>query len=188
MRSNQAQTECLVVSLLASILFATFFVSCQPKWIGKPAQGAWILQDHVSVCIEVSPDQLPKVVDAVKAWDRSLERWKKLHPRIGIDDSCDYTIKEVMPSPFDVGPNVLGAVPYLGSRDIFLYRGRYEVDALSVALHEMGHALGARHMEGTLMAPQLEPKLYVCPDSPTVAQVAVANEVDPTLLSWCSFP
>ena len=146
---------------------------------------AWVLRETATVCMEVSEDQIPEVTSAILAWDSAIGRWKHLEPRIGINDACNYTIRETNP-PVYRKETVLATTSAIGGYDIELYRGRYETDTLTVVLHELGHAFGARHMEGTLMSSHLVYKIYRCPDAPTVAQVAISNSVDPTLFSWCS--
>ena len=183
---SKAQTESLVASAIAGIMFFFNFISCQPVWIkNHQPPTAWVLRETATVCMQVSNDQVPAVTAAINAWDSAIGKWKHLEPRIGINDACDYTIKEVIPTIFKK-ENVLATTSTIGGYDIELYTGRYEIDTLTVVLHELGHAFGARHMEGTLMAPQLVYKFYKCPDAPTVAQVALANSVDPSLLSWCN--
>lgn len=113
----------------------------------------------------------------------AIHKWKNLQPVIGVSEACDYTIVESNEKP--AHPNALASTSGIGGREITLYKGRYEADTLGITLHEMGHALGARHMAGTLMAPQAQYNVYKCPDAATVAQVAAANDVDPSLLSWC---
>lgn len=183
-RFYEARKESFATIIAATCLTFLGLIACEPTWVPRQPTNAWILQENASVCIEVSKDQIPAVVDAIKGWDRAIGKWKRLKPRIGIDESCDYTIKEVNP-PLFRSELALATTDAIGGRRIELYRGRYEIDTLTVVLHELGHALGARHMIGTLMAPNLEYRAYRCPDAATVAQVAIANAVDPTLFIWC---
>lgn len=73
----------------------------------------------------------------------------------------------------------------VGGREISLVKGRYEQDVTGILLHEIGHALGAQHVPGTLMNPRWTPGEFTCPDATTVAQVAAWNKVDLGLLQWC---
>jgi len=183
-RFSEARKESIVASLAATCLALVAMVACEPVWIPRKHPTTWMLQETASVCIEVSKDQLPAVVEAIKGWDHAIGKWKKLQPRIGIDETCDYTIQEIDP-PIFKSKLTLAQTSAIGGHLIELYRGRYEVDTLSVVLHELGHAFGAKHMLGTLMAPNLEYHVYRCPDAATVAQVAIANSIDPSLFVWC---
>lgn len=137
------------------------------------------------VCVDVSPRQWSQVSEAVEAWNEALRLWQ---PLIVVqqkpDVNCDFTIQEIEPDP-GKSITVLASTAGLGIGRIQLYRGRYEVDPFGITLHEMGHALGARHLKGTLMDPTLAVGVYRCPDVATVLQVSYANSVDPDILSWC---
>ena len=184
-RFSEARKESVVAALAATCLAIIGMVACQPVWIPRSPPASWLLQETAIVCIEVSTEQIPAVVEAIKGWDRAIGRWKRLKPQIGIvEETCNYTIRETNP-PFYKNSLVLAQTNAIGGNEIELYRGRYEIDTLSIVLHELGHAFGARHMIGTLMAPHLEYRVYRCPDAATVAQVATVNMIDPTLLSWC---
>lgn len=138
------------------------------------------------VCVDVPDAQMQPVKDGVRAWSRAIAQWKVLE--VVTDDSlgirCDYLIQETT----DVAPGNENAVAWasdIGGHLIFLTKGRYEKDPTSIVLHEMGHALGAQHVAGTIMNESYIPGA-VCPDVVTVAQVAAWNHVNLGLLSWCS--
>ena len=161
-------------------------VACESThvYVGAKSPG-WKPAVKQVVCVDVAPAQLPAVLEAIDAWDAAISNWKRLVPHVGKNlDACDYVIVEVEPEE-SVGPMTLATTSSLFGRLIKLYRGRYEADPLSVVLHEVGHALGARHMTGTMMNPQILRNMYKCPDAATIAQVAIANDIDPTMLSWC---
>ena len=162
-------------------------MSCQPSWTKNTTpSGVWIPGETATVCVHVSNDTLSDVIDAVEAWDTAIGKWKHLVPIVGPSDQCNYVIREAEVTE-EVGYNTLASTKLHG-RDIFLYKNRYELDPVGVVLHEIGHVLGARHMEGTLMAPQITYGKYRCPDAATIAQVAMVNAIDPSLFSWCSQP
>jgi hypothetical protein len=184
-RSKRARDEGIVVAIVSSIFFALNISACEPVWVStKRRANTWLLQESATVCIEVSENQIPKVTEAIKGWDLAIGNWKHLIPSIGINDYCDYKIKEVE-TPLFQNSNALATTSAIGGREIELYRGRYEIDTRTVVLHELGHAFGARHIEGTLMAPQLTKFIYRCPDAATIAQVAATNGIDPSFFSWC---
>jgi len=183
--STRARDEGLIASILAALTFVTVMVSCEPMWIRtRPTPRVWIEGESARMCIDVNTQTLPQVINAVKMWDEAIGSWKHLIPVVGMNDTCDYVIVETQ-ADRDAAPMALASTTLFG-RVIKLYKNRYELDPLGVTLHEIGHVLGARHMEGTLMAPTADYGRYRCPDAATVAQVAMANSIDPSLLKWCS--
>lgn len=185
-RFSEAQNESIFAAFAACCIAIMGFVACEPVWIPRSSPTSWQLQESANVCIEVSPAQNHLVIEAIDGWNMAIGKWKRLTPQIGINNhDCDYAIKEVDP-PLFANQAVLATTNAIGGRYIELYRGKYEIDTLTVVLHEIGHALGAQHMIGTLMSPILQLNLYKCPDAPTVAQVAIANQIEPMLLRWCN--
>lgn len=176
--------ESLLLSTLATIAFLVTMSCNPPRWVKYGPTTAWVFQQTVNVCTDIPEEARQEVFEAIYAWDTAINKWKHLVPRIGVSENCDYIITEMEPGLFD-NPNILARVDAIGGRHVILYRGRYEQDTLGVTLHELGHVFGARHMAGTLMGPNLQYNAYKCPDSATVAQVAVANGIDPSLFSWC---
>lgn len=184
-RTVQARNEGLLASVLAAAVAFFTTLSCEPTWIKNNINPrVWIAQEEATVCIRVDNDTISETIQAVKAWDTAVGKWKHLIPVVGVNDTCDYIIEEVEAGE-DVNIFALASTRLFG-RKINLYKNRYEIDVVGVVLHEIGHVLGARHMEGTLMAPQADYGRYKCPDAATVAQVALANAIDPSLFSWCS--
>lgn len=186
MKSDNSLFESYLAVLLSFIMFSVTVTSCAPTWVisKTPGNNNWWKPTTAIVCVDVSEKQKHEVYKAIRSWDKSINKWKKLIPMSGIYNNCDYTIQEVDP-PIDGNPFVLAMTSDILGHEIELYRGRYEIDTLGIVLHELGHAFGARHMEGTLMAPHIKYKAFNCPDAATIAQVAVMNNVDPLLLSWC---
>lgn len=177
--------ESLAMTAVSAAMSICMLMSCNPpRWVKYGQTKAWILQETSTVCIEVPPENLLGVVTAIEAWETAIGNWKHLEPRKGITEECTYTIREELPGP-QISPFILATVTGVGNKEILLFKGRYEFDPIGITLHELGHAFGARHMAGTLMAPYVQPGVYRCPDAATVAQVAIANSVDPSLLLWC---
>lgn len=187
-RPRLSTKERILATIFSTILFIATMAACQRQiwWVHNTTKtNNWVSQNTSIVCISVANDQIPTVIEAVTAWDNAIRRWKHLQPVIGLQNQpiCDYTIIEVEPNE-SVGFQVLGSTTLFG-KIIYLYKNRYEIDALTVTLHELGHSFGAIHMNGTLMSPQIIYNTFACPDAATVAQVAQANNLDPTTLSWC---
>lgn len=175
-----------VFAFVTLMWMSTLPMACETKHVqaGAKLPGSYIPIKEI-MCVDVSSKQLPHVLEAIYSWDSSISNWKRLVPKVGKNlDSCDYLIVEVEPDD-NIGPATLATTSSIFGRLIKLYRGRYEVDTLSVVLHEIGHALGAKHMPGTMMSAQVVYNAYKCPDAATVAQVAIANDLDPSALSWC---
>jgi hypothetical protein len=187
LRGNRNALNALLAIVSTSLLLIYADVSCEPYvWKEPSLKGQPEKRITSIVCIDVAKNQEHGVIRAVQIWDRSLAQWKQMVPVVDwtLESTCDYLIKELDP-PEDAKPTTLAITSAVGGKFITLYKGRYEADALGITLHELGHALGARHMEGTIMAPHIIYKAFTCPDAATVAQVAAFNEIDPSILSWC---
>jgi hypothetical protein len=177
--------ESLTMTAISAAMSICMLMSCNPpRWVKYGQTKAWVTQEKATICINVDSKSLPETIEAVKAWDTAIGNWKHLIPIVGINEACNYIIEEIE-AENNVSIQTLASTRLFGRR-INLYKNRYELDILGVVLHEIGHVLGARHMAGTLMAPYVQPGMYRCPDAATVAQVAIANSVDPSLLLWCS--
>ena len=182
---SRQRTEGIIVSLLSTLAFCLATASCKSNWIRHNANHMWISEKQDIVCIEVAQSQILNVTKAVIAWDRAIQSWKRLIPKIGIDNTCDYTIQEVEHDP-QQNNTFLAITSSIFGRKISLFKDRYEVDTLGITLHEIGHALGAVHKPNTLMASGIIYGKYSCPDADTITQVAIANGINPMLLTWCT--
>ena len=187
MRSGQKQSSLVFVFSFITFVTAIFSpLACEPGYIFiGPKSSTWTPNEKSEVCVDVSEEQLFKVLDAIYAWDVALNNWKRLVPRLGKNfEGCDYTISEAEPTD-EVGPLTLAMTSSLFGREIKLYKGRYEIDPTSIVLHELGHAFGAKHMPGTMMNAEIIYFKYKCPDAATIAQIATANGLSPDVLAWC---
>ncbi|NBZ95408.1 MAG: hypothetical protein EBR40_03090 [Proteobacteria bacterium] len=185
-RATRARDEGLMAAAFSAVVITASLLSCQPTWIKRPQPAySWVFQERASVCVSVADDQIEDVVEAVRAWDQAIGRWKHLEVRTNFaeEGACDYVIRE-MPASFVQNRNVLATVVGIDMREVHMFKGRYEEDALTITLHELGHVFGAKHLQGTLMDPHLG-RRYTCPDAATVAQVAVNNAVDPSVFTYC---
>lgn len=174
----------LMVAFSLTTLTFSLVMSCQPKWTKTR------FDDHtlpppeiVNVCIDVDSQFNQKIFAAVTAWDNSIGVWKHLVPAVGLNKDCNIKIIEV-PGEQEDDLRVVGRA-FMSNDKIHLYKGRHEKDTTGIVLHEIGHLLGAKHMEGTLMDPIITYKKYVCPDAATLAQIAIIHDVDPLLFKLC---
>jgi hypothetical protein len=151
-------------------------------WLPAKASGA--VPGDMFICLSLPDEQMPGAERAVAQWAKSLEQWKTLHAVREWDVTCDIIVRETRTSHPTV-ESALAWVNEIGGNRVYMKRGRYERDVEGILLHELGHALGAQHIEGTLMARVWEPGAYVCPDSVTVAQVAAHHGINLDTLTWC---
>lgn len=135
------------------------------------------------VCLDVQNISKPEITRAINTWNDSLQNWIKFLPTEEIlAGSCDILITETDTSD---DPLALAWASKVGGNVIYLVRGKYEFDSYGIVMHEIGHALGAQHVNGTLMNATYNKKLYQCPDAVTVAQIAAWNKVSLDILKWC---
>lgn len=170
-----------------SAVAAAFFVGCSTiQWVEPRIDSGFDPPAVAYVCIDLPDREAAAAERAVSAWDKALAGWRRLvsvKAPVG-SEGCAYWIGEVPPG--DAPPGVAAWVSSLGGRTVNLVRGHYEDIAEKIVLHEMGHALGAQHVDGTLMHPVRDEVMLPCPDVTTVAQVAAWNKVDLRVLGWCA--
>jgi hypothetical protein len=167
------------------------FFGCEPRWISPRRIDTWNGVQNVYVCLDLPSNVVDEASVAVNSWDKSLKQWKRMIPVMGggnttdeFDLGCAYLITEVnKPNPGD--PLAVAWASRIGGRYIYLRKGYYEEDVEVIVLHELGHALGAQHVAGTLMHPVYNTITQRCPDVTTVSQVAAFNGLDLAILSWC---
>ena len=97
-------------------------------------------------------------------------------------------VQEVDLAGRDHGENrlALGFTPSIGSHYIYLVRNRLEsTDVFYLAMHEMGHALGATHNGRGLMYPHYTQLDFQCVDQLTILKVAKYQSMDVQYLNYC---
>ena len=166
-----------------TILLAFASSACAPTWTTPKHNGSTSAPTTRYVCLDLPDSTRDAVSDAVATWSRALQNWRRLEVSSPDEGGCSYWIGEVNEPP----PELPWALAFanLGGDRISMVRGRYERYARKIALHEIGHLLGAQHIQGTLMQASYDPGGYHCPDLITVAQVAAWNHVNLEMLSYC---
>ncbi len=173
-----------------SFLFvlSTILVSaCGPYWTKPVQNGSNGQPGKITVCLDLPKDQLPAAHEAVSAWDDALSQWMRIVPIDGEDNSWCSVYVHTTTKPNSQEALALAWASDIGGREVFMYVNHYEYDVKGILLHELGHAFGAQHVEGTLMAPHWSKNGYQCPDKVTVAQVASWHHVNLELMKWCYY-
>lgn len=90
----------------------------------------------------------------------------------------------------DLPSNILAFVPHDDAHLLVVIGNRLATRNLKlIAMHEMGHLLGAVHVPGgTLMGTTYENNRFDCIDKVTAYQVARRNELDFQNMNYCSIP
>jgi hypothetical protein len=162
---------------MKALALALLLSSCSQCWYGCPQPAAPLASR--SVCLEVPEVARPGALEAIKNWNTALNG--KLTLRVSTQ-ACDLLILESPQPPCPDGALACG--DKLGGSTIYLRKGDYERRPANIIAHELGHLLGAQHVEGTLMATTGAPQ--ACPDQTTVAQVAAYQHWNLAELRFCS--
>ena len=177
----------MITSLLA--LLGLLVVACGPQWSTAHYGGG--LPGRIRVCLWLPSEHLHAAHDAIDAWGISLHKWNEITPLDNPSDTNACTILvRTQQAPLydrsgDAQENVLAWCACVGCRSITMRTGHYEHDVQGILEHELGHAFGAQHADGTLMDPFWKQRGYTCPDRETVLQVAAWNRIDEDQVSWC---
>lgn len=173
-------TRFIVICIFIALFF---FNACGSSYSHTLKNGSWYTPVTAYVCIQLPHEHFEKASKAVNEWNNSLKSWKKMVPVEGWNEPCNYFIRE---TAFTLTKETVAWTSMIGGRQINLVIGKYENVTTQIVLHELGHALGAQHVAGTLMNSSYSPTLYQCIDATTIAQVAAWNQVDIDILSWCN--
>ncbi len=158
-------------------------VGCAPQW--SQPRASFYEPTDLLICVDLPERHLDAAREAITGWDTALRGWKRVRMVHALPYAeCNLTVAETSSwKPEDSAS--AGWTSRIGGSEIFLVRGRYEHMAAVVLSHEIGHAMGASHVDRTLMNPTLTPEMRVCPDVTTIAQVAAFHHLDLDVLAWC---
>lgn len=156
------------------LTLALLLASCAPTWTYAPQNA--MARPPIRVCLE-APDTSGELAQAVHAWDKAIGNWRHM---VVSHAGCDVVIFEGQCTD----GNPLACADGLGGTVVTLVPGKYEHDRTAILLHELGHILGAQHVEGTLMSSTYAGH-YTCPDIYTVLQVSSYQKANLTEFSWC---
>ncbi len=136
----------------------------------------------IRVHVDVGLGSAFDVVAGIRSWARATRGWREWE--LAGPATAHAYITEVDPtdSPCQVtGYTIAGCAEAIGGLDddeaphaqIWLMRGNYEASAQWVTMHELGHALGLTHMDGTLMQGRGRFVLLTldCPDDVTLMRM-----------------
>lgn len=158
-------------------------VACITTW-SKAKTDTWNGQPTtINICVNAPPEVHKDILAAITEWDKSLHNWHQLQAQFELNNSCDIIIREVPNKPsYD---NMLAWANGYGGNRIYLIKGKYEWATKIITMHELGHAFGAHHVNGTLMNSYPTYLIKDCPDFTTILQVAVFNNIEVSQLSFC---
>lgn len=175
-----------ITKSIAALTLLSLTTACAPEWSKPVADPDQASPQHAFVCIWLPQERVLEATVAVQTWDLALMRWRRFIPvPAQVGDACTYNVYESDGPAPDGDQYALAWTSTLGGHDIFMRKGWYEFDTTKILMHEMGHALGAQHVWGTMMNPTIDPNALTCPDVTTVAQIAAFNHIPLTELAWC---
>lgn len=167
------------MKLLVLAFFTLVVSGCSVQWHGPTATTLYPDRD-LQICSAVRPELNRGIRDAADMWNRSLANWRHV---VQVSSNCDIEILETN----EPTRTSWAWTSELGGGTILLniaHLPAFSRHTASVVGHEVGHALGAQHLPGTLMQLHWD-GLWECPDAATVAQVAAYHRINLELLAWC---
>jgi hypothetical protein len=192
-------------------IFSLCFLSCSPwhtsfSYIRSPAPHQEIAQRQIPIWIDKNfgdADQI-SLQTAIDQWNYALNGYIVLQVASTGFDMETYPMLEARAGrgwlflkinsdnaivAFHDRPHVttLAVVDNIGGNTLYLIRDRVQNDQVTgLAMHEMGHLLGARHVEGDdLMTPIYNSDDYRCIDYLTIKQVATFQHLPLENLNYC---
>jgi predicted Zn-dependent protease len=144
-----------------------------------------------------------EVVNAIMQWNYVLNNYIQLRIEsfdatfdedsvAGIQEKRGYMFRKISESEAcalkECSDETLAFVNGIGSRGdtVYVIGGREREEKLrGVVMHEIGHLMGVRHIEGTLMDENYDPITFQCVDRITERWAAYRQGLDPNKLNYC---
>lgn len=96
-----------------------------------------------------------------------------------------FSVPKVGSVTYSLDDNVI-AITDRPSHVIYFIKEKATIERIrNVALHELGHFLGAKHTKVGLMQPEYNKLSYSCIDYSTISQVAQFNYLNVDSMNWC---
>ena len=158
----------------------TFTYTTFPR-INQPRQ-------YINVCIDRTFDSEDKatIISAIDEWDRTLNGSMVFTTN---DVSCNWTIiKSEVELYNEQREPILAQANYVGGTTITVIRTkiRSEWQLKAIMLHEIGHLLGANHMDDSLMNSHYSIKLYPCIDQKTIQVISKYQGLSYSNYNFCT--
>lgn len=188
---------CLFLVVLMACGAPTFTYTTHVSYQVSPARYIPIAIDNAFTHEEVG-----KLKEAIEEWNRSLNGQMVLSvytTDFNMQDNILYYITNARgilmlkvsrygSVMFNLENENVAITSGIGmdAREIYFLREKTHIETIkSVALHELGHALGATHRSFGLMKHENDPAAHSCIDWETVKQVAEYNHLNPNTMNWC---
>ncbi len=187
---------CLLLSGCASYQ-PTYHYTNVPGNEGKPKIiYAWIDQ-HFDTFDKIA------ITEAICYWNKALNSYVEIVPvnyyiaqpgRPEMPRLIDWVIVKVDSTSFMASAGlpanhyVLGRVNGIGGNNLYIMRDQLEIsDVYYVALHEIGHLLGAEHHGKLLSSPFFSKNRYHCIDFGTMKQISITQNIPLYNMNYCSY-
>lgn len=138
---------------------------------------------HVHVDSSFTDDERMRLYLAIIKWNQTLNGQVRFE--VEREEPSVLVIKKVPSSLPGPTPDAIAWADFIGGNEISVKDDIAKELVEPVMLHEIGHILGAEHVEGTLMNPAVYPN-YLCVDETTGRHVAQHLRLDPQSLQTCA--